>query len=211
MIAAVLILVIFLVGFVLWLNLPKPPFQRVPFSTENFMGFPSELVIERSEGEFDNYTMALASYVSNDEAFLGIKIWSLDYNIDPTNDDQRFDFENLEVLAFTKKGDLELRELVLQANVSAKGDTVWGIPYENLYNLEFVHRDQNGDIILVFHGVGYSNKTGFKTDGKYEINRPSSSSLHELTLTVTLSYARGPFGLYGTNKVSTSLKVAIKE
>ncbi len=211
MIASVLILVIFLVGFVLWLNRPKPPFQHVPFYTQNFEGFPSELVVERSEGEFDNDTMALASYVSDDEAFLGIKIWSLNYDIDPTHGDQWLFFHNLEVLAFTKKDDLELRELTLQSDVSVEGDSA-NIWFVQPYNLNLVHNDRNGDSLLVFHGVGYSNKTGFKTtSGSFEINRPSKSPLRELTFTLTLSYARGPFGLYGTSKVSTSLKVTIKQ
>lgn len=209
-VAAALLSVVFLVSFVVWLNLPKPPYEHVPFSTENFVDFPSELVIERAKGEFDNYTLALASYISNDEVFLGIKIWNLDYSIDPINDDERFDFHNVEVLAFTRKDDLELRELTLQANVSAKGDYVmmWS---PHVYNLELVHFDQNGNSTMFFHGVGYSNRTGFKTDGWYEIIQPSTSLLHELTLTTTLSYARGPFGLYGTNKVLISLEVKIKE
>jgi len=205
--------VIFLVGFYLWLNRPKPPYQHVPFSTEDFMGYPSELVIESSEGEFDNYTLALASYESTSEAFVGLKIWSLDFHIDSINDDQWFEFHNIEVLAFTKEDDLELRELTFLANVSANEHAqIWPAEVADMrYNLELVDRDHNGDHVQVFRGVGYSNRTGFRTSGMYEIYKPSSSSLHELILTVTLSYARGPFGLYGTDNISISLKVTVRQ
>lgn len=175
-----------------------------------FVGLPPELEIKQSQGEFDNYTMALASYISDEEIFLGLKIWSLDFNIHPINEDQRFDFHNLEVLAFTKKGDLELRELTLQSEVSRKGDGVL-VMLDQTYNLKLARHEQNGDNILVFYGVGYSNRTGFKADGIYQIGQPSSSPLHELNLTLTLSYARGPFGWYGTTKVSTSLKITVRE
>jgi hypothetical protein len=185
---------------------------------DDFVGYPSELVIESSEGEFDNYTLALASHESTNEAFVGIKMWSLDFWIDLTDDDQYFEFHNLEVLAFTKEDGLELRELILEGNVSAKFDSVFihsTFSKEDMrkeeYNLKSVQVDQNGDFNEVFHGVGYSNRTAFRKDGSYEIGRPASSPLHEITLSITLSYASGPFGLYGTNEISTFLKITVKQ
>jgi hypothetical protein len=166
------------------------------------------LVIERAEGEFDNNTMALASYVSNDEVFLGIKMWNLNYDIDPMNNEDCVSFRNLEVLAFTKKGDLELSELISQGNCS-EGAVI--ISFVQCYNLNLVYDGHEGNETLIFNGVGYSNSTGFKADGSYTIYHPFSSPLHELTLNLTLSYTRGPFGLYGTNKVSTCLKITIKQ
>jgi hypothetical protein len=180
----------------------------VPFSTENFAGFPSELVVERAEGEFHNDTMALASYVSDDEAFLGIKIWHVDYIISSVGSNYSEDyiyFHNLEVLVFTKKGDLELHELILQENCSEH--TAVGIRFVKCYNLNLYDRNNT----LVFNGVGYSNSTGFKAEGSYVIYHPPSSLLREATLVITLSYTRGPFGLYGTTKVSTSLIITVKE
>ncbi|MDH5483260.1 MAG: hypothetical protein OEY22_10370 [Candidatus Bathyarchaeota archaeon] len=183
------------------------------------MGFPSELVIEKTgqawaneTGEvWDNATLALASYTSTDDAFLGIKIWHLDYNIDPDGEEW-LDLENVEVLVFTKRGDLELRELVLQANGSVKGNNlqIW-VSSANIYNLKLVRQDLNGNSVLVFSGVGYSNRTGFTGDGRYTMYDRFKSSIYELNVTITLSYARGPFGFYGTTEVSTSLKITVRD
>jgi hypothetical protein len=208
--AVIFSLFIFLGAVIAWSYLPKTPYQHVPLYTENFAGFPSELVIDSAKGEFDNYTLALASYESNDEAFLGIKIWNLDFLIDP-DDEQDLGFENLEILAFTKKDGLVLRELSLYADVSTTRDgVIFGYP--QTYNLKLVHRDQNGDSVRVFHGVGYSNRTGLRIEGSlYMINGASESSPRELNLTAILSYVWGPFGLYGTNTISSSLRLIIIE
>ncbi len=189
---------------------PKPPFQHVPFSIEDFDGYASGMIIDRSKGEWDEPDIYIASCLSNDEVFLGLRIYVIGYDIHNFSLDETVRMKT-EAFAFLKKGNFELSELKLLANYNPNShEEVYPLSNVRKYNLNIAYHDHSPFAqkpLIILSGVGH-NETGFEADDPLYRLRDINVD-HELFLILTLSYSSGLF-IKKHETVSTSIYIAVK-
>jgi hypothetical protein len=231
-----LVLIGLLVGLVVvwFVTSQPPPYQKVPFSYLDFEDYPSELVVNRSEGHFIDFHVAIASgnrykdvYIGS--VFVGLKLTGFAYipSVKIGNDTfpEEVVVERLDALATSGIKGFRIEELNLSCEFNESlGEKVWSFfsdtPEYNLglvaYNLELVNATRGyalpSEPFVAWKGIGYctgGSFSGFFTNrASMNLNSYENSTTHDFVLTLKLAYSYNPSTRY---ELSTSLHIIITD